>query len=682
VAVIAITPGVPLNAITQELVHCLSSIGPTARITPEVVRETLGPTALDPGNDFKLTAWLGSQEDQHKTVVYQCDGMERLSPWTQQCVRHADCILIFANADQSPAVSNFEEKLETVSLRVTKELVLIHPQTTEIPRGTRRWLENRSWISDHYHIKLPERLLNTGLRKSERKLSDFYRRLVDDNQKPDINSDFARLARMITGTSVGLVLGGGGARGCSHVGMIRAILEAGIPIDRVAGVSIGAFMGGLWCQERDISKITVKARSFCLKMAQKWRMVLDLTYPFSSMMSGFGFNCLIEEVFTETNIEDLWLPYFTVTTDISVSSMKVHESGSLWRYVRSSMSLAGYMPPLCDPADGNLLLDGGYTNNLPADIMKTKGAKHILAVDVGSLDQVNLHNYGDWLSGWKILWARLNPFATVPRVLSQAEIQVRLAYVSCVRQLELMKTADYVDYIRPPIDKYGMLQFDAFDEIRDIGYYHGQTYFAGLKKAGQLFVSSEKEKRRGSLESISEHEGVISGGGRGRHPSQGYARFTDLAEMVCRVRQTTPDREALEFGLMSEDFVSESEPDSDDIISDPDEDEDMMEEDESGFLSQAGQEDFMLTNMGIVMSKSDLSTPRSRASTSSTASRQTYGELVRNVSGGNLSQRGPVRNVSDGGLVRNTSGGNLSQIKGTNILDSRRSSGDQDKNHY
>ena len=62
---------------------------------------------------------------------------------------------------------------------------------------------------------------------------------------------------------------------------VQAILEAGIPIDRVAGVSIGALMGALWCQERDVGKLTVKARSFSAKMSQKWRMVLDLTYPYT-----------------------------------------------------------------------------------------------------------------------------------------------------------------------------------------------------------------------------------------------------------------------------------------------------------------------------------------------------------------------------------------------------------------
>ena len=116
--------------------------------------------------------------------------------------------------------------------------------------------------------------------------------------------------------------------------MFQSILEAGIPIDRIAGVSIGSCMGGLWAQERDISKVTVKARSFCLKMGQKWRLVMDLTWPHSAMMTGSGFNNIIEELFENTNIEDLWIPYFTITTDISVSDMKIHESGCLWRYVR------------------------------------------------------------------------------------------------------------------------------------------------------------------------------------------------------------------------------------------------------------------------------------------------------------------------------------------------------------
>lgn len=80
--------------------------------------------------------------------------------------------------------------------------------------------------------------------------------------EPNVHSDFSRLARWLTGTSVGLVLGGGGARGAAHVGMLKAIIEAGIPIDMVGGVSIGAFMGALWCMEKNITTTTQKAREW------------------------------------------------------------------------------------------------------------------------------------------------------------------------------------------------------------------------------------------------------------------------------------------------------------------------------------------------------------------------------------------------------------------------------------
>lgn len=80
--------------------------------------------------------------------------------------------------------------------------------------------------------------------------------------EPNMHSDFSRLARWLTGNSIGLVLGGGGARGAAHVGMLKAIQDAGIPIDMVGGVSIGAFMGALYCCERNTATVTQKAREW------------------------------------------------------------------------------------------------------------------------------------------------------------------------------------------------------------------------------------------------------------------------------------------------------------------------------------------------------------------------------------------------------------------------------------
>ncbi|KAL1505379.1 hypothetical protein ABEB36_004962 [Hypothenemus hampei] len=357
VAIVAASDDVPLTAFSYELYHCLTAIGPTLRLTSDVIKKTLGVTIMDPNNEYRLSSWLAQQEDRHKISLYQCD--LTVSAWTQRCIRQADCILIVGLGENHPSLGKVEKELERLAIRTQKELVLLHKEGGK-PKNTIGWLNIRSWVSSHHHIVCPNRVF---ARKSQFRINELYSKVCATD--PNIHSDFSRLARWLTGKSVGLVLGGGGARGSSHIGMIKAIQEAGIPIDMVGGVSIGAFMGALWCQERNITTVTQKAREWCMKMTQWWRQILDLTYPMTSMFSGRDFNQTIKGTLGDTYIEDLWIPYFTVTTDITSSCMRIHTHGSLWRYVRASMSLSGYMPPLCDPQDGHLLLDGGYTNNLP-----------------------------------------------------------------------------------------------------------------------------------------------------------------------------------------------------------------------------------------------------------------------------------------------------------------------------
>lgn len=323
----------------------------------------------------------------------------------------------------------------------------------------------------------------------------------------------------------------------------------------------------------------------------------------------------VQELFGERDILDAWLPYFTVTTDITCSAMRIHDYGCMWRYVRASMSLAGYLPPMCDPRDGHLLLDGGYTNNLPADIMRSRGPKHILAVDVGSIDTMDFTNYGDSLNGWSVLFSRWMPFSKPINVPSQEEIQSRLAYVSCVDKLENVKMAGYCEYIRPPIDKYGTMQFGAFDEIKEVGYRHGETFFRGLKKAGlnqmKLFYWWNPAKinqqhaylpgvlRRGSLSGSTSNllgsslESDPSGTSPLNVPTHlPFERFeptsqlSDLAKMVYSVQRPVSKR-----GLDSDETDDEEDEDEEEDVNLTDEDSENLisdEEDdnESGFLSQ------------------------------------------------------------------------------------------------
>ncbi|CAH0384039.1 unnamed protein product [Bemisia tabaci] len=512
VALVPASDDVPITAFTYELYHALSAIGSTVRLTSDETKKILGEGIFESSNEYRLTSWLAQQEDQHRVALYQCD--YTFTPWTQRCTRQADCILIICLGDKPPSIGKIEKEVEKLAIRTQKELVLLHKEGGEKPNNTVAWLNMRTWVSHHHHLLCKKRMF---VRHSVHRINELYNKVL--MSEPNIHSDFSRLARWLTGQSVGLILGGGGARGASHVGMVKAIQEAGIPIDLVGGVSIGAFMGGLWCQERDITTMTQKARDWSIKMTNVWRKLLDLTYPATSMFTGCEFNESIRATFGDTQIEDLWLPYFTVTTDISASEMRIHTHGSLWRYVRASMSLSGYLPPLCDPVDGHLLLDGGYVNNLPADIMRSLGAKHVLAIDVGSVDETELTNYGDSLSGWWLLWKRFNPFAAAVKVPNLPDIQSRLAYVSCVRQLEVVKNSSYCEYIRPPIDKYKTLQFGSFDEIKDVGYHHGKTYFAGLMKGGPPPFLKYSEKNL-----IKRDRSV---------PQYQNYTFTDLAEMVC-----------------------------------------------------------------------------------------------------------------------------------------------------
>ncbi|XP_059571461.1 patatin-like phospholipase domain-containing protein 7 isoform X4 [Alligator mississippiensis] len=515
VAIMPVSEEVPLTAFTLELKHAVSAVGPALLLTSDNIKQRLGSAALDSIHEYRLSSWLGQQEDIHRIVLYQADST--LTPWTQRCIRQADCILIVGLGEQEPTVGELERMLENTAVRAQKQLILLHKEDGPLPCRTVEWLNMRSWCSAHLHLRCPRRVFS---RRSLPKLVEMYERVCQ--KPPDRHSDFSRLARVLTGNAIALVLGGGGARGCSQVGIIRALIEAGIPVDMIGGTSIGAFMSALYAEERSYNQMRIKARQWAMNMNSVFKTILDLTYPITSMFSGAAFNNGISNIFKDKQIEDLWIPYFTITTDITASAMRVHTDGSLWRYVRASMSLSGYMPPLCDPKDGHLLMDGGYINNLPADVARSMGAKVVIAIDVGSRDETDLTNYGDCLSGWWLLWKRWNPLVEKVKVLNMAEIQTRLAYVCCVRQLEMVKSSDYCEYIRPPIDRYRTLDFGKFDEICEVGYQHGKTVFNVWCRSGVL-DKMLKDREEICKSKTSDIVTCTS------------TSFTDLAEIVSRI---------------------------------------------------------------------------------------------------------------------------------------------------
>uniref|UniRef100_A0A8C9S0U7 lysophospholipase n=1 Tax=Scleropages formosus TaxID=113540 RepID=A0A8C9S0U7_SCLFO len=557
VAVLPVCDEVPINAFNLELSHALSAIGPTLLLTSDIIRERLGASALDSIHEYRLSGWLAQQEDIHRIVLYQTDNS--MTPWTQRCIRQADCILIVGLGDQEPALGQLEQMLENTAVRALKQLVLLHREDGPGPSRTVEWLNMRSWCSGHLHLKCPRRVFSRRSPANLAKL-EVYEKVFE--KTADRHSDFSRLARVLTGNSIAVVLGGGGARGCSHVGVIKAMEEAGIPIDIVGGTSIGSFIGALYAEERSAVRTKQRAREWAKAMNSVFKTVLDLTYPITSMFSGSAFNTSIYKVFQDKQVEDLWLPYFNVTTDITASAMRVHKDGCVWRYVRASASYTPYLPPLCDPKDGHLLVDGCYVNNVPADIARNMGAKTVIAIDVGSQDETDLCNYGDSLSGWWLLWKRINPWAEKVKVPDMAEIQSRLAYVSCVRQLEVVKKSAYCEYIRPPIDRFKTMDFGKFDEIYDVGYQHGKLLFTGWAR-GDIIDNMLRDHRSADYNDSKK--------------TDVRADFTDLAEIVSRIEpvQSYVSAEAEESDCFTEyeedgiDTVREEEGEEEEEADDP-----------------------------------------------------------------------------------------------------------------
>ncbi|KAI9011307.1 hypothetical protein BC832DRAFT_529204 [Gaertneriomyces semiglobifer] len=523
VCLLPVNAMVPVMAFADQLVDAMRLIGADVRLlNTNSVMSVLGKHAFSRIGRLKLNTWLSEMEEAGM-CVFVADGKVG-SPWTARCVRQADCILLVGLAEDDPNIGEFERLLVSMKSTARKELVLLHSTRSCRTGSTAAWLKNRLWIHAHHHIQMnlsAPRMFGEANRKGTlENLRDHFQSFTTNslgaglqhhfparsNLHGGIRSDFARLARRLLSKSVGLVLGGGGARGISHIGVIHALEEAGIPIDMVGGTSIGSFVGGLYARENDMVSVYGRAKMFSGRMMSKWRQLLDLTWPVVGLFQGHGFNRGIWKCFGDSHIEDCWLPYFAVTTNITWSRMEVHQSGYMWRYIRASMSLAGYFPPLCD--DGNMLLDGGYLNNLPADIMKSLGAKTIIAVDVGSVDDTSPVTYGDSLSGWWVLmtkfpiissWA-LKRYGKIPGL---ADIQARLAYVSSVKQLEEAKNLPGCHYWNPPVQMYGTLEFDKFLEIYKVGLRYGREAVRKWEQEGLLETEfgvrpeGEKKGRRG-----------------------------------------------------------------------------------------------------------------------------------------------------------------------------------------
>jgi predicted acylesterase/phospholipase RssA/CRP-like cAMP-binding protein len=439
VATIAIVPAgrdAPLATFTESLVRALGAIGPTLHLNKERFERGFGDASggRPAPSAGRVTGWLTELETKYRYVVYESDATR--SDWTRRCLRQADHVLAVGRGGSDPSIGETEAEIQPFDWRDRtgrRDLVLLHPEDAGRPRDTLAWLVGRH-VDGHHHVR-------TGCR-----------------------ADFERLARFITGRAVGIVLGGGGARGMAHIGALKAIQELGIPIDLIGGTSSGALIAGLLARGTDCATIHGQVRE---RLAAG--SLLDFTLPLLSLVSGRRISRILDYAFGDLLIEDLSLGYFCVSSNLTRARLVVHRRGPLRRAVRASISLPGILPPVVD--DGDLLVDGGLMNKLPVDVMRglCNNGK-VLAVSVSAVGGVEAAGgYGDHVSGWGVLGRWLNPFRPRTPGPNIASILLCSTLVNSGQAQEaLEREADLC--VRVPPAPIGLFDYNSFDAMVEAGY--------------------------------------------------------------------------------------------------------------------------------------------------------------------------------------------------------------------
>eukprot|EP00733_Pompholyxophrys_punicea_P000002 Pompholyxophrys_punicea_v1_NODE_1_length_14747_cov_12.267901.p2 type:complete len:965 gc:universal NODE_1_length_14747_cov_12.267901:14472-11578(-) len=302
--------------------------------------------------------------------------------------------------------------------------------------------------------------------------------------------DFERLKRYLLGEKVGLVLGGGGARGFAHIGVIQALEEENIPIDCVGGTSMGAFVGALYSQQLDFLQVYSHSKKLAKSLSSRLNCLWDITYPYVSLFSGRSFEKALASIFKRTHIQNLWLEFYCVVTNLARQEEKAIFNGPVAKWVRASMTICGVLPPLI--VRGEYYVDGAYSNNVPADVMKSLDVRTVIAVDVSQWSTAEADPY-DSKSGFILLFKR---FFTSKRYLSIFDLQYRLAFLSTESKLRALDSEALL--IRPNLGAYATSDFLKFDEIVACGYEAAKAAIREWKRAG-LINKTPRHKRRFSI---------------------------------------------------------------------------------------------------------------------------------------------------------------------------------------
>ena len=352
----------PIRAFVERVAAEIEAMGFTC--------EVIDHSALSSASD-----WFSRMEDTHDFVLYVAELDE--PAWANLCARQVDRLFIVGDALTAPPRSIPARTAH--GLQQFTDLILLRDPRMRRPANTRVWLDTVE----------PGR---------------WFHAIEGDS------GDAGRIARIVTGSAVGLVLSGGGARAYAHIGAIKALHEAGVCFDFLGGSSMGAVVAAGpalgWTDEELDARIR---RAFV-----KSDPLSDLAFPMIAMTRARKVAGLLEEAYGDVDIADMPLPFFAVSSNLTTGRIEVHRTGMLRRAMRASISIPGVMPPVV--MDGQVLVDGAVIKNFPTDVMRQLNAGPIIGVDMSQARGVDPHALENPPSWWR--WIASGAWKKGPPIVS------------------------------------------------------------------------------------------------------------------------------------------------------------------------------------------------------------------------------------------------------------------------
>lgn len=436
---VAITEGPPIRGIVERVADAIRGLGYTVTVVGNQARNA-------------PTEWFSNLAHVHDFVLYIAEADE--IAWNALVSRQVDRLFRVARSGSTPRRID-PDPARALQAQHLVDLVLVQSASCASPQGSPAWSAALA----------PARLFQ-----------------IRDGD----NADLGRLARVVTGQAVGLVLSGGAARAYAHIGAIKVLRQRGIPIDFVGGVSMGAVVGLGLAMGWEPDELEARIRKAFVESSP----LADIAFPLTALTHGRRVKERLTEHFGERQICDLWLPFFCLSANLTTGGAQLHRHGLAREAVRASLSLPGVLPPVIDGE--NILVDGAVMNNYPADVMRAIQDGPIIGVDVSRGRSMDADDLMTPISFWG--WLTTGGWRRGPPIVS---LLMRAATVTTGRDLSAAHAATDV-LILPMVDEI---------EIRDWRRYE-PAVAAGEAAARQALDSLSRPvtdlHRRAPLEELIE----------------------------------------------------------------------------------------------------------------------------------------------------------------------------------